>query len=705
MNGRDRKKHAQLSRRITAARARYRSLEKRAGLIEEKRAGLEEKAGRLFDLLMSEKGKRAGSKRRLSLARQFKSAKDRAQKLHTLEDKIYAQLKESEDRIANLESEMRKVRKKNPTASDSAKWEKLWANYIKALAVLDKPLKGANARLAQARLGKAEKAIRDFDPDAYKKYVLGRRNPGRKHLAGATAKQQRQYESILKSIKKSGRYKGREKEVAARTVRARQNPDLSREDRKRLPAKQQNEVSNHVGRGKLRGDDVRVHLNADKTVSIFYNGKEHFKVSRAGKTTIVNSRKRKASTKTTLRKAGRAAKRVARATLDAGSKLLKAGAKALNPKKRRRTPNYSTMVAKGKARKTKDGWTVGKRHFSGHSGHAQISPHVWLDKTSGTVYGKKQLNPKRNAYEKSGTFEISAYNKQTKRRETWRRPGESAREALKRQKEDTLYRSRYYGEPNIYKNWKVVKVSNPRKRNLDHRDSSHQVKVHQHWRAGGLSQWQRAHHAGQRPLFEHGIKVKPKRNPSIKKGDKIRDVYGKVHDVLRVSGNVITTTSGAHIHKTKAFKVKKSKRRNPSPKAIRRNFAGRYNGDEKLIFPDGTPHGLAKLGKLISIDTDEGRVEPVKGVAWLCADTRGKLHIGTPTQGHVVFGGPAHDFGKIREIEYSEKKPHLGYTKQTIFFHKMGEETGQKPTLRTDGKGGARIVGGAYEIRREGIVN
>src|SRR5215475_3426321 len=117
MNGRDRKKHAQLSRRITAAKARYRSLEKRAGLIEEKRRELEEKAGRLFDLLMGAKGQKAGGKRRLSLARQFKAAKDKAQKLHTLEDKVYAQLKESEDRIANLEDNMRKARK-NPTASD-----------------------------------------------------------------------------------------------------------------------------------------------------------------------------------------------------------------------------------------------------------------------------------------------------------------------------------------------------------------------------------------------------------------------------------------------------------------------------------------------------------------------------------------------------------------------------------------------------------
>jgi hypothetical protein len=42
--------------------------------------------------------------------------------------------------------------------------------------------------------------------------------PGKKHLRGATPKQQRQYEHIKKSAQKSGRYGSRAKEVAARTV-------------------------------------------------------------------------------------------------------------------------------------------------------------------------------------------------------------------------------------------------------------------------------------------------------------------------------------------------------------------------------------------------------------------------------------------------------------------------------------------------------
>ena len=42
--------------------------------------------------------------------------------------------------------------------------------------------------------------------------------PGNKHLKGVSQKEQRQYEHIKESAEKSGRYGGRAKEVAARTV-------------------------------------------------------------------------------------------------------------------------------------------------------------------------------------------------------------------------------------------------------------------------------------------------------------------------------------------------------------------------------------------------------------------------------------------------------------------------------------------------------
>jgi hypothetical protein len=42
--------------------------------------------------------------------------------------------------------------------------------------------------------------------------------PGKKHLRGVSGKEQRQYEHIKESARKSGRYGKRAAEVAARTV-------------------------------------------------------------------------------------------------------------------------------------------------------------------------------------------------------------------------------------------------------------------------------------------------------------------------------------------------------------------------------------------------------------------------------------------------------------------------------------------------------
>lgn len=49
-------------------------------------------------------------------------------------------------------------------------------------------------------------------------------NPGRQHLAGASAKVQRLYEKVLSSIKNRGKYMGRQKQVAARIARKKSNP-------------------------------------------------------------------------------------------------------------------------------------------------------------------------------------------------------------------------------------------------------------------------------------------------------------------------------------------------------------------------------------------------------------------------------------------------------------------------------------------------
>lgn len=146
------------------------------------------------------------------------------------------------------------------------------------------------------------------------------------------------------------------------------------------------------------------------------------------------------------------------------------------------------------------------------------------------------------------------------------------------------------------------------------------------------------------------------------------------------------------------------KKRNPSVKELREKFTGLTSRKTSVMTAsEETPTNLAKLGKLILIKTRGGEIKPASGTNWLCADAKGKLHIAT-TASRIV-DGPQHDFGEVLQVEYEARKPHLGYGKQTIFFHKMGEDSGKRPTLYADGKGGLKFRGGNYRIEREGIVD
>lgn len=147
----------------------------------------------------------------------------------------------------------------------------------------------------------------------------------------------------------------------------------------------------------------------------------------------------------------------------------------------------------------------------------------------------------------------------------------------------------------------------------------------------------------------------------------------------------------------------KRARKNPSAESIRKKFAGQINGEKDLFFPQGTPNGkLAKLGKLVLIETEKGTIKPVAGTAWLCADERERLHIGS-TSPNPLFGGAARSFGKVKKVEYESSKPHLGYKGPIIWFHHMGERGGTKPTLHADGKGGLVFKGGNYTLTERGI--
>lgn len=397
----------------------------------------------------------------------------------------------------------------------------------------------------------------------------------------------------------------------------------------------------------------------------------------------------KAKGRQALRKTGRAVKSAAKSLLASGAEILGAGAMALNPVRRKIRNKYVDLVIRGQAKKTPKGWKVGKRTFEPGRGTVSVSSGYYLDKATGLVYAK-------------------------------------------------------------------------RARNSDKKDSDHPIEVTRHWRAGPpgyLTPWQRAHHAGQKDLFAHGIKPAKRRNPkgplpTPQNQAEFKMFYEEMHrlkhlgasrtaaetalmkkiksalarydkGLARAKKNAARSVrtsrkkagraraasktrngsrrgSMAKARKKPASRVARGKR-NPSARSIRKKFAGSVSGSRDLFFPQGTPSGqLAKLGKLVLIQTEKGTIRPVNGTAWLCADTKERLHIGSTTNA-PLYSGPARSFGKVTKVEYESSKPHLGYRGPIIWFHHMGERGGVKPTLHADGKGGLKFRGGRYKLTTRGI--
>jgi len=148
-------------------------------------------------------------------------------------------------------------------------------------------------------------------------------------------------------------------------------------------------------------------------------------------------------------------------------------------------------------------------------------------------------------------------------------------------------------------------------------------------------------------------------------------------------------------------------RSNPdlSVKTIYEKFNGRPSRRSRNVAaPAGTPRDLAQLGRLRTIKTVDGRTWRFPGdrAPFLAADSRGKLHI---VGGQYRANPAGEDCGEIDLIEYQTRKPHLGHDRETIYYHKLGEDTGERPTLEITPAGELVIHGGAYRIEAEGIVN
>ena len=113
---------------------------------------------------------------------------------------------------------------------------------------------------------------------------------------------------------------------------------------------------------------------------------------------------------------------------------------------------------------------------------------------------------------------------------------------------------------------------------------------------------------------------------------------------------------------------------------------------------------MAKLGALRLIETADGRKWKFNGAAApiLAADHKQRLHV---VGGRYRANPAGEECGEIVRVEYETDKPHLGQPTPAIYFHELGEETGERPTLRIDEEGLLHIDGGAYHIEADGIHN
>jgi hypothetical protein len=298
----------------------------------------------------------------------------------------------------------------------------------------------------------------------------------------------------------------------------------------------------------------------------------------------------------------------------------------------------------------------------------------------------------------------------------------------------------------------AAKAPAKRRRNAEHRDAQHPIHVRDYWqgRKGYKTPWQRAHEAGQGQLF----KVK---NPSpaalkahIKKLEKERDrltkrIRQEWAALSRYGSLWPRYPEGSALYRGHMASARKAKseaqrleaqaqdvdrmieraygalaqaqpHRNPSPAAKAKKHFQSFRGRPSLKAdavkaPAGTPRDVAALGQLRKLKLKNGTVLKFgKGPSapFAARDNKGKIHIvggnyRIGTGGRRRNPDGAVDMGEIAVIEYVADKPHLGEENDVLWFHKFGEEGGERPHLVVDGEGLAHVEGGDYYIRPEGV--
>jgi uncharacterized protein YoaH (UPF0181 family) len=117
--------------------------------------------------------------------------------------------------------------------------------------------------------------------------------------------------------------------------------------------------------------------------------------------------------------------------------------------------------------------------------------------------------------------------------------------------------------------------------------------------------------------------------------------------------------------------------------------------------------GLGKLVSLIMADRDVQIQWANKEQPMLAADPDGKqlYIIGGNQDLQLPAGKDFLDLGEVEQIEYFTQKD-FDQFQPIVYFHKFGEETGERPRLMYDTYSQRlHLIGGAYKIKKDGIIN
>jgi hypothetical protein len=389
---------------------------------------------------------------------------------------------------------------------------------------------------------------------------------------------------------------------------------------------------------------------------------------------------------------------------------------ALNPVRRKVKNKYIDLVIKGQAKKTPQGWQVGKKTFAQGRGTVSVSSGYYLDKHTGLVYAKRERNKSRKRNVEQGFYDASGFHpiRASGDYSEGQRPSRSKKEKVAKRKATATAshkrkvssRKKTTGRLASRAIKKTVKTR--RRRNIsegfyDASGTFHPIRSASDYSPSVAGETGRK---SRRTRSRKRVAAKSKASSTTRTRSM---VARRKKTTSRLAGRSLKKSSGL---------LKGGKRRNPAPQVLaivnrtkskaaqnRKEFAGEYRKDLPLRYPEGTPTGLSKLGKLLTIKTDRAVITPINNQTWLVRDLKGKLHIGTTSKDGLIWSGPAEDFGHVRRIEYEDVKKHLGYDRPQGFYHFMGEEDGVRPRLYADGKGGLKFKGGNYRITPEGIVN